>query len=88
MLGDAVSSGFACISRRFSAGLVGSSARKTVQWTVFSGSSARKTLRWSVFSKNGAEPPSNGAEPPVERGGRPPDAKSREINPEMQAKTP
>ena len=68
MLGDAVSSGFACISRRFSAGLVGSSARKTVQWTVFSGSSARKALRWSVFSKNGAEFP-------VERGGSPSDAK-------------
>ena len=34
MQGDAVSSGFACISRRFSAGLVGSSARKTAQWTV------------------------------------------------------
>ena len=36
MQGDAISSGFACISRRFSAGLVGSSARKTLQWRVFS----------------------------------------------------
>ena len=36
MQGDAISSGFACISRRFSAGLVGSSARKSVQWTDFS----------------------------------------------------
>ena len=36
MPGDAISSGFACISRRFSTGLVGSSARKNVQWTFFS----------------------------------------------------
>jgi len=59
MQGDAVSSGFACISRRFSTGLVGSNARKT--------------LLWRVFSENGSVDPG---------------AKSREINEEMQAKTP
>ena len=56
---EAISSGFACISRRFSAGLLGSSARKTLQWRVFS-----------------------------ENGPAGPGAKSREINAEMQAKTP
>ena len=59
MQGDAISSGFACISRRFSLGLVGSSARKTLQWRVCS-----------------------------ENGPAGPGAKSREINAEMQAKTP
>jgi hypothetical protein len=59
MQGDAISSGFAGISRRFSADLVGSSARKTLQWRVFS-----------------------------ENGPAGPGAKSREINAEMQAKTP
>ena len=59
MQGDAISSGFACISRRFSADLVGSSAQKTVLWTVFR-----------------------------ENGSADPGAKSREINAEMQAKTP
>ena len=54
MQGDAISSGFACISRRFSAGLVGSSARKTLQWRVFSGTSARKTVQWTVFSGTSA----------------------------------
>ena len=56
---EAISSGFACISRRFSAGLLGSSARKTLQWRVFS-----------------------------ENGPAGPGANSREINAEMQAKTP
>ena len=57
MPGDAVSSGFDCISRRFSAGLLGSSARKTVQWTAFSGTSARKTVQWTVFSEDGSADP-------------------------------
>ena len=57
MQGDAISSGFACISRRFSAGLVGSSARKTLQWRVFSGSSARKSVQWTDFSENGSADP-------------------------------
>ena len=50
MHGDAISSGFACISRRFSAGLVGSSARKTLQWRVFSGSSAWKSVQWTAWT--------------------------------------
>ena len=39
------------------AGSGASSARKTVQWTVFSGSSARKTVQWTVFSENGSADP-------------------------------
>ncbi len=54
------------------AGSGASSARKTVQWTVFSGSSARKTVRWTVFSENGSADPCRwGRQTPVDGAGRP-----------------
>ena len=50
----------------------GSSARKNVQWRVFSGSSARKNVQWTFFSENGpAGPRRTGRKAPVERAGRP-----------------
>ena len=80
-----------------SAGLLNSSARKTVQWIVFSGSSARKTVQWTVFSENGsarplsngsARPLSNGSARPLSNGSADPGGQSRIINAEMKVKTP